>query len=117
MIREETAELERRIRLYRGDRPPVPVKGRTVIVVDDGIATGGTVRAAIDVVRHRGADRIVVAVPVAPPRTVETLRHVADEAVVLRSEEPFLPAGQFYDPSRRSPMRRSPGSSQGRNRW
>jgi putative phosphoribosyl transferase len=97
VIREETAELERRIRLYRGDRAPVPVKGRTVILVDDGIATGGTVRAAIDVVRRRGADRIVVAVPVAPPRTVETLRHVADEVVVLRSEEQFLAVGQFYD--------------------
>jgi putative phosphoribosyl transferase len=97
VIREETAELERRIRLYRGDRAPVPVKGRTVILVDDGIATGGTVRAAIDVVRRKGADRIVVAVPVAPPPTVESLRHLADEVVVLRSEEPFLAVGQFYD--------------------
>jgi len=97
VIREETAELERRIHLYRGGRAPVPVKGRTVILVDDGIATGGTVRAAIEVVRRRGADRIVVAVPVAPPGTVETLRHVADEVVVLRSEEPFLAVGQFYD--------------------
>jgi putative phosphoribosyl transferase len=97
VIRDETAELERHIRLYRVDRAPVPVKGRTVILVDDGIATGGTVRAAIDVVRHKGAGRIVVAVPVAPPRTVETLRHVADEVVVLRSEEPFLAVGQFYD--------------------
>jgi len=73
------------------------VKGRTVILVDDGIATGGTVRAAIDVVRRRGAARILVAVPVAPPRTVETLRFTADEVVVLRSEEPFLAVGQFYD--------------------
>ena len=97
VIRQETAELERRIRSYRGDRAPVPVRGRTVILVDDGIATGGTVRAAIDVVRRRGADRIVVAVPVAPPHTVETLRQVADEVVVLRSEEPFLAVGRFYD--------------------
>jgi putative phosphoribosyl transferase len=97
VVREETAEIDRRIRFYRGDRAPVPVEGRTVILVDDGIATGGTVRAAIDVVRRRGADRIVVAVPVAPPSAVETLRHVADEVVVLRSEEPFIAVGQFYD--------------------
>jgi putative phosphoribosyl transferase len=97
VIREETAELEHRIRLYRGDRAPVPVNGRTVILVDDGIATGGTVRAAIDVLRRRGAERVVVAVPVAPPRAVETLRHVANEVIVLRSEEPFLAVGQFYD--------------------
>jgi putative phosphoribosyl transferase len=97
VIREETAELERRIRLYRGDRVPTPVKGRTVILVDDGIATGGTVRAAIDVIRRSGAERIVVAVPVAPPGTVEMLRPLVEEVVVLRSEEPFLAVGQFYD--------------------
>jgi putative phosphoribosyl transferase len=97
VIRLEAAELERRIRLYRGDRSPAPVRGRTVILVDDGIATGGTVRAAIDVIRRSGADRIVVAVPVAPPRIVETLQQLADEVVVLRSEEPFLAVGQFYE--------------------
>jgi putative phosphoribosyl transferase len=73
------------------------VTGRTAILVDDGIATGGTVRAAIDVIRQRGADRIVVAVPVAPPSTVEMLRQLVDEIVVLRSVEPFLAVGQFYD--------------------
>jgi predicted phosphoribosyltransferase/pimeloyl-ACP methyl ester carboxylesterase len=97
VIREETSELDRRIRRYRGDRPPVSVTGRTAILVDDGIATGGTVRAAIDVIRQRGADRIVVAVPVAPPRTVEMLRQLVDEIVVLRSVEPFLAVGQFYE--------------------
>jgi putative phosphoribosyl transferase len=97
VIREETTELDRRIRRYRGDRPPVSVTGRTAILVDDGIATGGTVRAAIDVIRQRGADRIVVAVPVAPPSTVEMLRQLVDEIVVLRSVEPFLAVGQFYD--------------------
>lgn len=97
VIRSERAELERRVDLYRGDRPPIPVQGRTVIVVDDGIATGGTVRAAIDVVRRRGAGHIVLAVPVAPPSTVQALRPLADEIVVLRSEEPFLAVGQFYE--------------------
>jgi len=97
VIRSERAELARRVDLYRGDRPPIPVQGRTVIVVDDGIATGGTVRAAIDVVRRRGAGHIVLAVPVAPPSTVQALRPLADEIVVLRSEEPFLAVGQFYE--------------------
>jgi pimeloyl-ACP methyl ester carboxylesterase len=97
VIREETVELERRIRLYRGDRAPVPVEGRTVIIVDDGIATGGTVRAAIDVVRRRGAGQIVVAVPVAPRGALEMLRRLVDEVVVLRSEESFGAVGQFYD--------------------
>ena len=97
VIRWERAELARRVDLYRGDRPPIPVQGRTVIVVDDGIATGGTVRAAIDVVRRRGAGHIVLAVPVAPPSTVQALRPLADEIVVLRSKEPFLAVGQFYE--------------------
>ena len=97
VIRWERAELARRVDLYRGDRPPIPVQGRTVIVVDDGIATGGTVRAAIDVVRRRGAGHIVVAVPVAPPSAAEAIGPLVDEIVVLRSEEPFIAVGQFYD--------------------
>lgn len=97
VIRAEGAELERRVRLYRGDRSPVPLQGRTVIVVDDGIATGVTVRAAIEVLRRRGAGHVVLAVPVAPPRAVEALRSLADEMVVLKWEEAFFAVGQFYD--------------------
>ena len=62
----ERVELERRVRRYRGDRPPLPVEGRTVILVDDGIATGSTAHAAIDVLQRRGAARVVLAAPVAP---------------------------------------------------
>lgn len=92
----ERTELERRVRRYRGERPPVPVEGRTVIVVDDGIATGFTARAAIAILRRRGAKRVVLAVPVAPPGTVEELGRVADEVVVLKEPVGFLAIGEFY---------------------
>ena len=93
----ERAELERRIRRYRGDRPPVPVEGRTAILVDDGIATGSTARAAVDVLRRRGASRVVLAAPVAPREAVAALGHAADEVVTVETPRLFMAIGQFYD--------------------
>ena len=93
----ERAELERRIRRYRGERPPVPVEGRTAILVDDGIATGSTARAAVDVLRRRGASRVVLAAPVAPREAVATLGHAADEVVTVETPRLFMAIGQFYD--------------------
>ena len=93
----ERAELERRIRRYRGERPPVPVEGRTVILVDDGIATGSTARAAVDVLRRRGASRVVLAAPVAPREAMATLGHAADEVVTVETPRLFMAIGQFYD--------------------
>jgi predicted phosphoribosyltransferase len=78
VIERERVELERRLRRYRGERPPEPVSGRTVILVDDGLATGATARAAIQVLRLRGARRVVLAVPVAPPHTAQAFGGVAD---------------------------------------
>ncbi len=75
----EQEELERRVRRYRGDRPPSPLEGRDVILVDDGLATGYTARAAIGAIRRAGAVRVTLAVPVAPPSSVAELRLVADE--------------------------------------
>jgi putative phosphoribosyl transferase len=94
----ERAEVERRARQFRGDRPALPLTGRTVIVVDDGIATGSTAHAALRVVRAQGAARVVLAVPVAPPETVAELRAVADEVVCLESPRPpsFFAVGQWY---------------------
>lgn len=92
----EHAEADRRARRYRGRRPPTPVKGRTAIIVDDGLATGYTARAAIAVVRSRQPDRIVVAVPVAPGATVEALEAVADEVICLRTPARFIAIGQWY---------------------
>ncbi|MFE4970751.1 phosphoribosyltransferase family protein [Kitasatospora sp. NPDC056651] len=94
--RTERAELERRARRYRGDRPPTDLRGRTVIVVDDGIATGSTARAACRIVRERGAARVVLAVPVAPPDWTERLDEVADDLVCVATPSPFFAIGEFY---------------------
>ncbi|HMA45760.1 MAG TPA: phosphoribosyltransferase family protein [Frankiaceae bacterium] len=92
----ERVELERRAQRFRAGRPLVPLAGRTVVVVDDGIATGSTARAACRVARARGAARVVLAVPVAPPSSVEDLRRDADEVVCLETPERFFAIGEWY---------------------
>jgi len=92
----ELAEIERRRRLYRGDRPPLSVRGRTVILVDDGIATGTTVRAALAALSRLAPRRRVLAVPVAPPETLERLAAEAEEIVALERPEWMGAVGQFY---------------------
>jgi predicted phosphoribosyltransferase len=96
VIQHERAELERRARLYRQGRPPPQVRDRVVILVDDGLATGSTMRAAVQALRSLRPARIVVAVPVAPTETCETLRDVADEVLCLRTPEPFHAVGVWY---------------------
>jgi putative phosphoribosyl transferase len=93
----ETVELERRVRRYRGDRAPLAVAGRTVVLVDDGLATGYTARAAIDAVRRRGAGRVVLAVPVAPAESAAELAGIADRVVVVEQPDPFMAIGAFYE--------------------
>ncbi len=95
-MRRQLAEIDRRRLAYCGDRPPIPIKGRTVIVIDDGIATGSTMKAAL-----RGANKndpawLVLAVPVAPPSTIAELGHECDEVVCLETYEPFGAVGAFY---------------------
>jgi putative phosphoribosyl transferase len=92
----EQAELQRRVQRYRAGRPPTPVAGRTVVVVDDGLATGFTARTAVAVLRARGAGKIVLAVPVAPPQTVQELEAVADEVVCLQTPAWFMAIGEWY---------------------
>ena len=92
----ERIAVEQRARLFRGARPDVSLAGRTAIIVDDGLATGGTARAAIQVARVHGADRVVLAVPVAPPDTIDALGSDADEVVCLESPEPFWAIGAWY---------------------
>ncbi len=94
---DESFELARRERLYRLGRPALEVKGRTVILVDDGLATGSTMRAAVRSVRERGAVRVVVAVPVAPPDSCALLRHEADDCVCAALHDPFFSVGAWYD--------------------
>lgn len=93
----ERVELERRARTYRGDRTRVPVRGRTVIIVDDGLATGGTALAAIQTARDQGASRVVLAVPVAPPSSVASLADHADDVVALHTPGDFRSLGEWYE--------------------
>jgi predicted phosphoribosyltransferase len=93
----EQAELARRERLYRGDRPPVDVHGRTVILVDDGLATGTSIHAAIQALRQRQPARIVVAVPIAAPDRCEALKDQVDDVVCAVTPEPFHAVGLWYD--------------------
>ncbi|WP_084074264.1 phosphoribosyltransferase [Demequina sp. NBRC 110052] len=95
--RRERAELERRVAAYRGGRQALALRGRTVVIVDDGIATGGTVRAAIAVCRARGAARVIVAAGVAPPDVMTSLAHEADAAVAVLVPEPMDAVGQWYE--------------------
>jgi putative phosphoribosyl transferase len=92
----ERAELDRRAKLFRGDAHQVPLEGRTVVVVDDGLATGSTASAACQVVRLQGAARVVLAVPVAPPQTLGKLARDADEVVCLEMPEWFFAIGVHY---------------------
>jgi len=93
---EEQAELDRRERAYRDGREPISLQGRIVLLIDDGLATGSTMKAAVQAVRAHAPARIVVAVPVGAPETCRELAAVADEIVCARTPEPFSAVGQWY---------------------
>lgn len=93
----EQAELERRERLYRAGRPPLDLAGRTAVIVDDGLATGATARAAVQVARHLGAARVVVAVPVGSREAYEMLAAEADQVVILETPPDFMAVGAYYE--------------------
>lgn len=97
VARREREELARRDRAYRDGRLPPEVSEHTVILVDDGLATGATMRAAVAALRKLDPGRVVVAVPVAPPETCDVLRREADEVVCLLTPDPFMAIGVWYD--------------------
>jgi putative phosphoribosyl transferase len=99
---QQLAEIERRRKVYLGDRPHTPLAGRCIIVIDDGIATGATTRAALRATRLRKPSRLVLAVPVAPTDTLEKLRGEADEVVCLEDYENFGAIGLFYSDFRQT---------------
>ena len=96
IARQELAELERREREYRRGRPPIDLRDRVVILVDDGLATGSTMRAAVEAVRAHKPARVVVAVPVGAPATCEEFADITDEIVCARTPEPFSAVGLWY---------------------
>ena len=93
----EQQELERRERIYRGDRPPPDVQSKTVILIDDGLATGATMQAAVRALRQQEPARIVVAVPTAAPETCEQFKAEADEVICAITPEPFYAVGLWYE--------------------
>jgi len=97
LAQSEERELERRVQIYRGGRDSLPVADRTVIVIDDGIATGATMRAGLQSLRARGATLVVAAAPVGAADSVATLREDADEVVVLETPAWFRAVGQWYE--------------------
>ena len=97
VTRQELQELERRERAYRGDRPPPEVRGRTVILVDDGLATGASMRAAVAALRAQNPARIVVGVPTAAPETCQAFESEVDEIVCAMTPEPFYGVGRWYE--------------------
>jgi predicted phosphoribosyltransferase len=96
VAREEEAELVRREREYRRGNPPPDLRGKTVILVDDGLATGSTMRAAVMAVRQHAPARVIVAVPVGAASTCDEFTDVTDETICARTPEPFLAVGQWY---------------------
>ena len=96
-IEAQQEEIRRRSAAYRGNRPPVPLQGKVAVVVDDGVATGGTAVAAVRWARARGGTSVILAVPVAPAEAVGRLRREADEVRVLDTPEPFYAVGEWYE--------------------
>jgi putative phosphoribosyl transferase len=97
IVAQEQRELERRERLYRGDRPPPDVRNKTVILVDGGLATGSTIRAAVAALREQEPDRIVVAVLAAAPETCDEFRDTVDDIVCAITPDPFYAVGLWYE--------------------
>jgi putative phosphoribosyl transferase len=123
VIAREERELQRREQLYRGDRPPCELEGKTVILVDDGLATGSTMHAAVLALRRRKPARVIAAVPVAAVSTCEEFKDEVDEIVCATTPNPFYAVGQWYEDFSQTTdgevqelLRRAPGPNCGQVR-
>lgn len=96
LIEKKRKEVDERVKKFRGSRPPLKLKGKTVILVDDGVATGSTMKAAIKVLNSLELKKLVVAVPVAPPSTIHELKAMANEMICLYQDDGFMAVGQYY---------------------
>ena len=96
IVERQQKEIERRAVMYRGSKPPEPIEGKTVLVIDDGLATGATMFAAVRALRQRGAAMIVVAVPVGPRDTIAKLQNEADDVICLHTPDYFMAVGAWY---------------------
>lgn len=92
----EFAELERRLKIYRNGRPALDLKGKVVLIVDDGLATGATMKAALKAIKHKEPQKIVVAVPVGAPSTCMEIKSEADDVICLKTPDPFIAVGSWY---------------------
>jgi len=95
-IKRQREEIERRMQMFRGERPPPEFKGKVVVLVDDGVATGATVLASLRALRQREPAELILAIPVGPPETVARLAEEADRVIALETPEPFWAVGRFY---------------------
>jgi len=95
-IKRQREEIERRMQMFRGERPPPELKGKVVVLVDDGVATGATVLASLRALRQREPAELILAIPVGPPETVARLAEEADRVIALETPEPFWAVGRFY---------------------
>ncbi len=95
-VENQKMEIKRRLKRYRGNAPTPQLSNREIIVVDDGVATGSTLKAALRYLRKIGAKNLIVAIPVGPPDTVKELRQMADQVICLLTPEPFYAIGEFY---------------------
>ncbi|MBD3231524.1 phosphoribosyltransferase [Candidatus Dependentiae bacterium] len=95
-IKNEFQEIQRRLKKYRKNKPPLNVKNKIVIIVDDGIATGATMKAAIETIRKQSPSKIIIAIPVAPTEVIDELKNKVDKIICIKQSANFFAVGQFY---------------------